>query len=1327
MAEVAISAVLPVLIEKLTSAALKSIARYKGIDAEIKKCHRSLTQIQGVLADASQKEINSLSVKRWLNDLQHLAYDIDDVLDDLATDVMERELTREAEASSSKVRKLIPSCCTNFPKRTKMLDKLDSINAKLQELLKEKADLGLSVIEEPRPRNNNKNRRFESSVFEPSGIVGRQAEKEALIQQLLQADEPSHQSFGIVPIFGMGGVGKTTLARLLYDDQRVKEHFELKGWVCISDDFDFFGRTKDIFKSVGGELKESEDFNKLHEALRDYIRGKRFFLVLDDIWSVSYKDWQTLVGPLCTCAPGSKIVITTRKDQLLKRLGYDPLNKQLECLSYDDALSLFALHALGVKNFDSHLSLKPHGKGIVKKCGRLPLALITLGTSLRTKEDEDSWKGVLESEIWNLPVEGEILPALRLSYHELSAPLKKVFAYCSLFPKDFLFDKEELVLLWMAEGFLHRSTQKDSTEEKLGREYFDELLSRSFFQHAPNNESMFVMHDLMNDLATLVAGEFFVRLDIEAKKDIEEEMLEKYHHMSFVREEYVTYKKFEAFKRAKGLRTFLATSAGKVERWQNFYLSNKIVANLVSELPLLRVLSLSNFRISEVPKSVGTLRHLRYLNLSQTEITDLPENVSNLYNLETLILFGCQSLAKLPNNFLKLKNLRHLDIRKTPRLDQMPLGFGELKNLQTLSKIIIGGESGFEIRKLKNLENLCGKVSIEGLEKVQNATDARVANFPQKRLSKLKVVWSDVWDDSRNEILEKDVLNELKPCNNKLIELKIRSYGGLEYPKWVGGMYYKDLKHVSLGGCKRCKSLPPLAQLRSLKELFIEDLDGVTSVGMELLGTCHAFPSLEVLSFKKMHGWEKWSINNGEDVFPCLKRLDIEDCPNLVEVTLEKIHSLNVLELTNCDCGLLKKLIDVASSVTKLGICYILGLNDMVWRGVIDHLGAVEELSIGTCNEIRYLWESEAVASKVLVNLRGLYVGFCDNLVSFGEKDYDGDSNLQIASLRSLNVYFCKNMERCCCPDSIEELTVSCSSITSISLPTGGGGLKSLRIWGCDRLLEREWGGQNNNNNRSSMPMLLEVLDISEWPNLKSIINLNCLVHLTRLVICNCESLESLPDNELPNLTSLKHLGIRDCPRMDGCFPCGLWPPNLCSLEIGRLKKPISEWGPQYFPTSLVELRLYGGGEDGVSSCSQFSNLLPSSLTSLQLYDFEKMESFSMGLQHLQHLSFENCPNLHKLSHPQHLTSLQHLKFSGCQNMKDLPEEMLPSLLSLKIHYDCPNLKERCSKGGSYWHLISHIPCINIHSRLGCDGKHFTRDLPTFTAGSRTLDLTGRL
>ncbi|KAJ0860343.1 putative virus X resistance protein-like, coiled-coil [Helianthus annuus] len=1235
MAEVVLSSLLPVLFEKLSDAALKTIARHKGLDAEIKKWQRSLKQIQRVLADASRKEITDEAVKGWLNDLQHLAYDIDDVLDGWVTEAMQSDQsTHDSEGITSKVRKLFtPTCCTNFPRDATMLAKLDDISTKLQDLVKEKADLGLRVEEETRPKNNN--RRFQTSVVDPSSIVGRQAEKEALVQQLLSpAEEPCDRNYSIVPIVGMGGVGKTTLARLLYNEKKVKNHFELKAWVCISDEFDIFVRSKEIFMAFGGEVKEEhKNFNKLQEALRDHLTRKKFLLVLDDVWSESREDWETLVSPFYTCSPGSKIIVTARKDTLLKELGYNSLYKHLESLSDDDALSLFALHALGVRNFDSHLSLKPHGEGIVKKCKNLPLALKALGTSLRTKKDEDSWKGVLESEIWTSPVEGEVIPALRLSYHDLSAPLKRLFAYCSLFPKDFLFDKEELILLWMAEGFF-QPTPSDSTKEPLGHKFFDELLSRSFFQHAPNNESLFVMHDLMNDLATSVATEFYLRLDNESEKNIKKMKLDKYRHMSFVCDEYVAYKKLQVLENSKCLRTFLATSVGEVESWRYFYLSNKVLTDLLPELPLLRVLSLSGSRISELPESIG-------------------------------------------------------------------------------------------------------------LEKVQNATYAHEANFSQKKLSELELVWSDELRDSRNEMLEKEVLNELKPCQDELLQLKIRLYGGLEFPNWVGDPSFLHLKHVSISGCKRCTSIPPLGQLPSLKELLIKGLYGVEVVGFELFGTGQAFPSLEILSFDDMRGWKKWS----GAVFPRLQKLEIKNCPNLVEVTLEALPSLNDLELYHCDSGVLRSLVEVASAVTKLRIMGISGLNDVVWGAVREYLGAVEELSIWRCNLMRYLVKSDADASKILVTLRKLEVRRCDNLVSIGEKEEEEDncrSNL-LTSLRILKVSYCNNMERCSCPDGIEELTVSnCSSMTVVSFPKGGQEkLKRFTIYNCRKLLEREWGGQRTNNNRSSMPML-ESVWISEWPNLKSIIELNCLVHLTELMIHNCENLESFPDTltslkklvifncpklevsflgenltslkELvvrscpklevsfpgDNLTSLKQLEIRECPRMDASLPGWVWPPNLQFLKIGKLKKPFSEWGPQSFPTSFVELRLYGGGDDGARSCSQISHILPSSLTSLQINGFEKLESFTTDLQHLQSLSFEDCPYLKKVSwHPQHLTSLHHLTFRKCPKMMDLPEMLLPSLLSLRIIWgDCPVLKERCSKNGSYWPLISHIPCINIQEIL---------------------------
>nr|GEY40707.1 NB-ARC domains-containing protein [Tanacetum cinerariifolium] len=1059
---------------------------------------------------------------------------------------------------------------------------------------------------------------------------------------------------------------------------QVNSQFELKAWVCVSDPWDGIQISRSIFQSVSGEDRNFQNFNLLQEALINKLRGKKFLLVLDDVWTESYKDWETLVRPFSVCARGSKVIITTRKDQLLKELRCSQL-KQLQCLSHDDAVSLFCQNALDTNNFDLYPTLKAHGEDIVGKCKGLPLALIALGRLLRRKErDEVGWKEMVDSEIWSLKEGGGIIPALKLSYHELPASLKQLFAYCSLFPKDYLFDKDDLVLLWMAEGFLHQPDPSKSTVENFGLDCFDDLLSRSFFQHSPNDESLYVMHDLMNDLATSVARDFFFRIEKGMGK-IRKRTWDKYRHMSFIFEEFGDYKNFQGIKGPKGLRTFLSLGSGVNEWWLSNYLLNKVLVDILPQLQFLRVLSLSGYEISELPDSIGKLKHLRYLNLSRTKITQFPENVCDLYNLETLILFGCSCLTKFPKNFRKLKSLRHLDIRDTPLLEDLPLGIGELKSLQTLTKIIIGGENEFSITQPKGFENLQGKISCKGMDKVLNATEAQESYLSQKRFTEFEVEWCDVSDTSRNDTTESDVLDALKPDNKCLKRLGIVNYLGLEFPKWVGDPSFHKLARVSIRGCKKCTSLPPLGQLRSLKELSIQEMGDVKVVGSEFLGTGLVFPRLEVLSFEGMQGWEVWSTNGTsttgvvkDAVFPRLKELRITNCPNLVNVSPETLPLLKHLEISSCGGGVLRSLVHAGPSVTKLIIVSISGLTNAVWRGVILDLKAVEELIVKKCDEIRYL---------MLVNLRKLKVESCKNLVSLGEKDEEDNygSNL-LTFLWSLEVWSCENFKHLSCPNNIEVLQIFwCDSITCVSFSTGGRQkLRSVTFHKCENILlkeELQGGGESYRLlliNSKSMPML-EYVWIHYYPNLASLIEFGGkFIHLTTMSIAYCKStVESLfADLEWSSLTSLTNLEIYDCPSMDAP---GLWPTHLSRLFIGRLKKPISEWGTQKFPTSLLDIIIRG---EEATNWSQLSNLrLPSSVTQLRIDNFRNLETVIAGLRHL--------------------TSLQHLTISECPNMKDLPETLLPKLLSLKT-CGCPNLKERCSRGGSYWSGISHIPCIEI-------------------------------
>ncbi|GJR83963.1 NB-ARC domains-containing protein [Tanacetum coccineum] len=552
---------------------------------------------------------------------------------------------------------------------------------------------------------------------------------------------------------------------------------------------------------------------------------------------------------------GSKVIITTRKDQLLKELGCGQLNP-LQCLSHDDAVSLFCQHALDANNFDLHSTLKAHGEDIVRKCKGLPLALIALGRLLRRKDDE-GWKEMVDSEIWSLKEDeeegGGIIPALKTKATcELPASLKQLFAYCSLFPKDDLFKKDDLVLLWMAEGFLHQSDPRKLTEERLGHYYFEELLSRSFFQHAPDDESLFVKHDLMHDLATSVAGDFFFRLEKEMGKDVRKLALEKLRHMSFVREKYEAYKKFMVFKEANCLRTFLLVG---LKDWRKSnYLPNKVLADLLPQLPLLRVINLSYCMISEVPECIGSLKQLRYINFSGTYIRNLPETVCDLYNLQTLIVSGCCVLSKLPKNFSKLKNLRHLDIRDTPDLKDMPLGIGELKSLQTLSKIIIGGENDFSITQLKDLKNLRGSVSIKGLNKVKEANRAR--------------------EDAKEHLITKESLND---ALERLLEQK---YGKLSHV-WMSnkpGLWPPNLRKLYIGSLKK-----PISEWGPQKF-------PTTLVDLVLLGD------------KKKEAATNWSQLSHLHLPSSLVQLGILEFENLETVSkgLQHLTSLQYLEFSNC-------------------------------------------------------------------------------------------------------------------------------------------------------------------------------------------------------------------------------------------------------------------------------------------------------------------------------------------------------------------------------------------------------------------------------------------
>ncbi|KAJ9541121.1 hypothetical protein OSB04_027627 [Centaurea solstitialis] len=1274
LAEIVLGAFINVLFEKLASADLIKLARSEGIHSQLVKWKTTLLQIQALLVDAGNKHITDGAVALWLHELQDLAYDIDDLLDDLATEAMRRNFNQESDhatgssSSTNKVFKFIPACCTKFTPSNikychKMSCKLDEITTKLQHLAEQKNTLGLNVSMDVVERSNGTYKRLEeTSLVDESKVMGREGDKEALLEKLL-GDEACKRNVGIVSIVGLGGIGKTTLAKVLYNEKKVKDHFELRAWVCVSEEFNVFNLSKAIFQAVAGMNQEFGNLDLLHVALKEKLLNKRFLVVLDDVWNEDYREWELLQSPFVVGAPGSKVIVTTRKTKVASVMNsFQPYN--LNVLSHEKALSLFAQYALDEPNFYNHPTLRLTGQSIVKKCGRLPLALVTLGRMLRTKATDDEWKEVLNSEIWDLQDESQILPALRLSYYDLPRHLKQLFAYCSLLPKGYVFDKIELVLLWMAEGFLNQSYGKKS-KESLGREYFEELKSRSFFQTLAHDQSRYIMHDLINDLATSVAGEFFFRLDETMDAYDMNESFEKFRHVSFIGQGYEAYRKLKGnLKRARGLRTFLPVSHNF---WIRFYLTNNVLAELLPQLQFLRVLNLSNHTITKVPPSIGSLKHIRYLNFSRTSIECLPEQVSDLYNLQSLLLVSCKVLSSLCVSFAKLINLRHLNINDTPMLTKMPLGIGGLTSLQTLSKVIIEGGNGFKISDLKGISDLQGRLSVMGLDKVTSAIQANDALQQKKGLDDLVLEWSDDFDDSRNHMIEYEVLEELRP-HHKLKRLEILFYGGIKFPSWVNNPLFDRLTELRLRGCVRCTCLTALGHLESLKKLYVEGMDGVKILGYEVLGPIDsfhgiAFPLLEVLEFSNMQGWEKWSTRLGGDIdgasrsFPRLRKVSIMKCPKLVQISIDLMPSLNNLCISFCSKEVLESMVSVSSSIVTLEMVRVEGLAQLNGE-VVELLGAVEDLTIRGCDELRYLCESKSEECKFLVSLRKLEIRSCMRLVSLGEKGVNlGTSTEHV-----------RQMEL---PDTLEHLHIElCNSLTSFTLSLMHelpSSLKTLKVLSCHNI-----ESISDNGFGIIPPLCLEYLHITGCKNLK-------------LLPFRYEHLE--------RLTSLEHLLISHCPSMDYSFPCGLWPPNLRTLRIGCLNKPMSEWGMQNYPTSLVHLALFGQDSGVVSfvanaeDVTSSSFLLPPSLISLEIFNFMDVESVSEVIQHLpclKELRIWSCPKLRDVQENTTNPSLNIMvgaassgnqrSFSVIQGEDSSKKEDLLELL--KAHSKCENSAE---------------------------------------------------
>ncbi|GKV48703.1 hypothetical protein SLEP1_g55506 [Rubroshorea leprosula] len=890
-----------------------------------------LPKIAVVLQHAEGNQAANQFVKSCFNDLRDLAYDMEDILEGFVIDAKRSELIAGSKAKISKGQKVKSSLKNLFRSEAK----LNHLNVRLQRIEKELHTFGLINLTTKAVQKSHIvaiDNLLEISL-PASKVWGRDGDKDAILQRLLENGDNLEEDF-VIPIIGMGGLGKTTLARLIYHDEKLKSNFDLKAWVCVSDEFDVARMTRAILEQVIMKRCDFDDFDSLQKELKEKLSGRKFLLVLDDVWNKEDDQWNFFKRPFMSGVPGSKIIVTTRNKDVGTMMRGDGGVYNLELLQDDACLPLFTHHALGKENFDMHLDLKDVGEKLVKRCKGLPLALKTLGGILRGGISFHEWENILNTDMRSLSGACEMFDTLRLSYNHLPVHLKRCFAYCALFPKGYEFDNEKLVLLWMAEGLIQQQSHvKKQMEEKIGHQYFEELLSRSFFQQSSGVESQFIMHDLINDLAIDIAGEIYCN----PEPSMGDEKLEKARHWLFTPH-------------------------------CHFYLSSNILHDFLPTLKCLRVLSLCGHTISKLPDCFEKLKYIRYIDLSGTRIKCIPESVGSLLFLQTLLLSGCGELIKLPTTIGNLIDLYYLDITDTPSLQGVPLGIGNLKNLGILSTFIVGKASGMmRLSDLKNLSQLKGRLSILDLQNVLDVQDAKEADLDKIHgLEKLVLEWITSNNDLDELVLEMQVLNHLKPHSN-LKSLKISCYGGERFSNWVCDPFlFLNLSSMELINCKRCTLLPSLGLLPVLKKLIIKGMEAIKAIGSEFYGGQDCFPSLEELVFENMLNWKEWtSPRRSEGEFPFLHRLVIQNCPKLLGQLPNNLSSLKELDVRGCNAMLLKSMGDCIS-LANLKIEKISELTYLP-ESFIQFFTALKTLDIEDCNDLTCLWEKgEEIEQKPL-------------------------------------------------------------------------------------------------------------------------------------------------------------------------------------------------------------------------------------------------------------------------------------------------------------------------------------------------------------------------
>ncbi|KAE8775224.1 Disease resistance protein RPM1 [Hordeum vulgare] len=837
------------LLGKLTALLANECGRLKGVRREVRSLRSELTSMHAALKEYTKLEHPNEQVKAWISLVRELAYDTEDVFDKFIHHLGDGRDHGDGGFKDF-FRKTVRHLKTLGARRG-IAGEIHDLKNRIKQVKELKDCYKLNDAPSTSTGTAALDPRLHALFADEAHLVGVEDPRDDLVKWTMQDDgNKSRKHCKVLSIVGFGGLGKTTLANQVY--RKIQGKFNSHAFVSVSQKPDIKKIIKDLISQVQSVQDESTkdtsdwDERKCIAKLRELLQDKRYLVVIDDVWSTQV--WNTIkcAFPENKCC--SRIITTTRIVDVAKSccLSTDDRVYAMEPLCDVNSRRLFFKRIFGSDGCCPDM-LKEVSNEILKKCGGLPLAIITMSSMLANRPAiKDEWEKVkrsigsgLES---NQSLDG-MNSILSLSYNDLPPNLKTCMLYLSLFPEDYEIERERLVRRWIAEGFILE--QREQSQQEVAENYFYQLINKSMVQPV----------DIGYDGKARACRVHDMLLEIIISKAVEENFVTvvgrgqtslKNQH-GFIRRLSVQHIDQDlaselANEDLSHVRSLTVTSSGCMKHFPT-----------LNEFQALRVLDfegiqdLKGYDMSNIDK----LFHLKYLSFRNTNIWKVPPRVVLLHDLEVLDLRGVITMLDLPAGIVHLSKMQYLP---TQRFYEVPNGISNMKSLRVAPK--------FDIMKssLDALEELGCLTRLNELEfsldstymdmSYQEMLLSLLCRLGSCKLQSLCIIYSSAWnrDGSIN------FLDSWSPPPSSLQSYYLDDFTSFaNVPKWIS---------------------PALTSLSNLRMSLVE-------LGEEGLHTIGELPSLVVLYLSLKIGPRKKLTVIG---FPCLKQFDLS-CTDGVYIT----------------------------------------------------------------------------------------------------------------------------------------------------------------------------------------------------------------------------------------------------------------------------------------------------------------------------------------------------------------------------------------------------------------------------------------------------------